>query len=212
MLCIVFVCSKAWVATVILPYWGCPWHDRFPIMVVCPSSFLMLDLVTEGSGDGLGLGNAEEEESRHIWAGGAWAPGRWLAKGWAPLNSKGVSESHLVRVVSRMVFRILIEVCCWCWKTLNLLNLKTVICEMGCSYLVLEISMRLTEIIGFLIVPPLNAWRRSYIFILLWFLKLWEYVHVSAGACRGQKRVSDPLGLELQGVVNGLKSVLGTEA
>lgn len=41
-------------------------------MVVCPSSFLGY-LVIEGSGDGLGLGDTEEEEPRHMWAGGPWA-------------------------------------------------------------------------------------------------------------------------------------------
>lgn len=70
---------------------GTLWHDCCPIMVVCPSSFLV-DLVVEGSGDGLGLENAEEEESRHMWAGGSWATSKWLVKAWAPLNSKGVSN------------------------------------------------------------------------------------------------------------------------
>lgn len=54
---------------------GTLWHDRSPFMVVCPSSFLV-DLVIEGSGDGLGLENAEEEESSHMWAGRSWAPGK----------------------------------------------------------------------------------------------------------------------------------------
>lgn len=50
----------------------------------------MLDLVTQGSRDGLVLGNEEEEEPGDVWDGGSWAP---------LILKVCLLESHLVSVV-----------------------------------------------------------------------------------------------------------------
>jgi hypothetical protein len=43
------------------------------------------------------------------------------------------------------------------------------------------------------------------------YMHMTVYVHMHSDACRSQKKVLDPLELELQTVVNSWKWVLGTE-